>query len=227
MHQTPEPVSAPTLGDEQAVRRQLTTGLLKIGMAARHHAWAGSESRGLSPTQGQILMFLLHRDGEQTRLSDVASGLAVTQPTASVAIRTLIEKGLVARERSAADGRAVTLCLTPSGRTEAAHARGWTDFLATSLDELDEQEQAVFQRSVVKMIRAMQLKGEIPISRMCATCIYFQPNRHPGEPHPHHCAYVDAPFGDRQLRLDCADFQPASPEAAQETWNLFAGEPRP
>jgi DNA-binding MarR family transcriptional regulator len=224
MRQPPDPVSAPTLGDEEAIRRQLTTGLLKIGMATRQQAWAGGEARGLSPTQGQILVLLLQRDGEATRLSDVANELAVTQPTASVAIRTLIEKGLVSRERSAGDGRAATLSLTSSGRIEAAHARGWTDFLANSLDELDEQEQAVFQRSIVKMIRAMQLKGQIPISRMCATCTYFRPNQHPGEPHPHHCAYVDAPFGDRHLRLDCADFQPADPETAQQTWELFAGE---
>ncbi|MER3418788.1 MAG: MarR family transcriptional regulator, partial [Chloroflexota bacterium] len=26
---------------------------------------------------------------------------------------------------------------------------------------------------------------------------------------PHHCAFVDAPFGDRSIRLDCPDHAPA------------------
>jgi DNA-binding MarR family transcriptional regulator len=221
MPRLPEPLSASPLDDEETIRQQLTTGLLKIGMSIRQQAWAGGESRGLSPTQGQILVMLLQREGQETHLSDVASELAVTQPTASVAIRALVGKGLVARERSVADGRAVTLCLTPSGRIEAAHARSWTDFLANSVDELDEQEQAVFQRSIVKMIRAMQLKGQIPVSRMCMSCQFFRPNAHPGEAEPHHCAFVDAPFGDRQLRLDCADFQPAPPDLIESNWIRF------
>ncbi len=222
----PADLTAATLRDEDSVRQQLSTGLLKIGLAIRHHAWAGGESAGLTPTQGQILALLLQRAGQDTRLNDIARDLAVTQATASVAIRVLVEKGLVTKERSTADGRAITLALTPAGRELATRSLGWTDFLLDAVDSLDPSEQAVFQRSLVKMIRSMQQKGQIPIARMCITCQHFQPNVHPEQPEtPHHCAFVDAAFGDRQLRLDCADFSPAPEPEASHTWAAFAGIP--
>ena len=49
-----------------------------------------------------------------------------------------------------------------------------------AVDELSPDEQAAFQRAIVKMIRAMQLKGDIPVSRMCVSCTWFRPNAHPG-----------------------------------------------
>lgn len=220
----PVDLTAATLRDEDSVRQQLSTGLLKIGLAIRHHAWAGGESAGLTPTQGQILALLLQRSGQDTRVNDIARDLAVTQATASVAIRVLVKKGLVTKERSTADGRALTLALTPQGRDLATRSLGWTDFLLDAADTLDPAEQAVFQRSLVKMIRSMQQKGQIPIARMCVTCQHFRPNVHPETPEtPHHCAFVDAAFGDRQLRLDCADFIPASEPEASQTWATFTG----
>ena len=39
----------------------------------------------------------------------------------------------------------------------------------------------------------------------------------------HHCAYVDAPFGDRELRLDCADFDAAPSSDAVRAWEVFTG----
>jgi hypothetical protein len=30
---------------------------------------------------------------------------------------------------------------------------------------------------------------------------------------PHHCAFVDAAFGDAALRMDCADHQDATPQS--------------
>jgi DNA-binding MarR family transcriptional regulator len=221
MTQPPEPPSAATLDDDDAVRQQLITGLLKIGLATRHRAWQGGEALGLSPTQGQVLVLLLSRSGKSTRIGDIATELAVSQPTASVTIRALIAKGLVERVTAVDDKRAVDLRLTPSGRDLARQALGWSDFLLAAVDDLDGAEQAVFQRSIVKMIRAMQLRGEISVSRMCPTCQFFRPNAHPHSPQPHHCAFVDAPFGDRQLRLDCADFQPASAEMAEDRWVQF------
>jgi hypothetical protein len=45
----------------------------------------------------------------------------------------------------------------------------------------------------VKMIRALQEEGRIPLASMCAICRFFRPCAHPGSGRPHHCAYVDAP----------------------------------
>lgn len=219
----PADLGASAIREEESVRQQLSTGLLKIGMAIRHHAWAGGEQAGLTPTQGQMLALILQRGDRETRLNDLARDLAVTQATASVALRTLVDKGLVTKARSGTDARAVAITLTGAGRDLASRSLEWTDFLLDAVDELDPQDQAVFQRSLVKMIRSMQEKGQIPVARMCVSCRYFRPNAHPGDVNAHHCAYVDAAFGDRHLRLDCADFEPATTANAERAWASFAG----
>jgi hypothetical protein len=56
---------------------------------------------------------------------------------------------------------------------------------------------------------------------MCVTCQFFQPNRYFGSERPHHCALVNAPFGDRHLRLNCAEHVAADPETAKQNWNLY------
>jgi hypothetical protein len=71
------------------------------------------------------------------------------------------------------------------------------------------------------MIRTLQTRGRIPVARMCVSCRFFQPFRHPDGRLPHHCAFVDAPFGDGGLRLDCPDHDAAPAELAARTWAAF------
>ena len=78
-------------------------------------------------------------------------------------------------------------------------------------------------RLVVKLIRSLQRRGEIPVARMCGTCQHFRPNVHPEPEAPHHCAFVDAAFGDRQHMIDCPDHVPL-PAAEQEiVWQHYLG----
>jgi DNA-binding MarR family transcriptional regulator len=198
----------------EAIAARVVTGLAKIGLAARHRAWV--EGQGLSPAQGQILSLLRARDPDGMRLTEIAEAMAVSAPTATVAVQALERKGLVQKVRVGSDGRARAVTLTDDGRREAHRAAGWSDFLLSAVETLTPAEQDVFYRGLVKMIVTLQQRGEIPVSRMCATCRFFRPHAHPGSEHPHHCAFVDAPFGDRALRLDCADHEAASPEKALE-----------
>ncbi len=216
-----EPVEFDTAAEAGSLGKRVVTGLVKVGLATRHRAWSEAEGRGLTPTQGQILALLRLRSMSGMRLSEVAEALAVAPPTASAAIRALVAKGLVSKTKAADDARAVTIVLTEAGVKESERAAGWADFLLTALDELAPVEQEVFYRSLVKMIRALQEQGQIPVSRMCLTCRFFRPNVHPDPDRPHHCAYVDAPFGDRHLRLECADHDPAPPEQVAAAKRAF------
>jgi hypothetical protein len=74
---------------------------------------------------------------------------------------------------------------------------------------------------LVKMIRTLQERGEIPVSRMCVTCRFFRPRVHDDPTRPHHCAFVDAPFGDRSLRLECADHEAAPEGQRARGWEQF------
>ncbi|MGQ9592818.1 MAG: MarR family winged helix-turn-helix transcriptional regulator [Planctomycetota bacterium] len=200
---------------------QLIAGLSKIGLALKHKAWRESGPEGLTPTQAQALALLRARGREGLRVADVARELAVSQPTASDAVAALVEKGLVRKERAAADARSALLALTRSGRKKASAVSAWPDFLAGAARALGRDEQAVFLRALVKMVRELQERGEIPIARMCATCRYFRPNVHRSRERPHHCDFAGAAFGDRGLRLDCGDHEEAEEGAKAAKWAAF------
>jgi DNA-binding MarR family transcriptional regulator len=215
----------PELAAEPLPRR-IVTGLSKVSVALRHRAQAGAGTRHLTPLQGAILAALHAGPGQ--RASALAERLAVTLPTISDSVRALVAKRLVERRRDPADARAALLHLTPAGRAEGRRAAGWPDFLAAAVDALSEDEQEVFYTGLVKMIRALQERGDIPVSRMCVTCTHFRPHVRDSATHPHHCAYVDAPLAARELRLDCPEHDPAGDAARDAVWARFTlkGAPR-
>lgn len=206
--------------EPESLPDRLAAGLAKIGLALRSRAWREARGRGLSPTQGQILA-LLERRAAPLTLEEIARELAVTPATASDAVAALQAKRLVRKGRSRGDRRALALTLTARGRKEAQRAASWPDFLAKVAGELDAAEQAALLRALIKMIRALQERGEIPVARMCVTCRFFRPHRYADPIRPHHCDFVNAPFGDRDLRLDCADHAPAAPGQARLIWQSF------
>lgn len=200
--------------------RRVAVGLAKVGIALKHRAWRDSGRRRLTPTQGQILVIL--RSFGSLRVSALADQLGVSTATVTDAIAALARKGLVRKTRSSSDGRTRLVALTPAGRRESVRAAGWADFLAEAVDSLSPPEQGVLLRVLVKLIRTLQDRGQIPVSRMCVTCRFFRPHVHSDPERPHHCAFVDAPFGDRHLRLECPDHAEAPPRQQDVLWKAFA-----
>jgi DNA-binding MarR family transcriptional regulator len=188
--------------------------------ALRQEAWQRGGRRGLTPTQSQAVVLLARQGGQ--RLGALAADLGVTAPTASDVVAALVAKGLVQKTRARGDARAVALELTAAGRREARRASQWPDAFLAAADELSHAEQAVLLRALTKMIRRLQLEGRIPVARMCASCRFFRPDAHPGTARPHHCAFVDAAFGDAELRLECADHETADADLAGVTFERFA-----
>jgi DNA-binding MarR family transcriptional regulator len=206
--------------DAEGLPERVATGFAKIGLALRSEAWQQAALRGLTPTQGQILGLLHNRPGG-LRLAEVAALLGVTAATASDAVRVLAEKDLVRKRRRAEDARALAVTLTARGRREAARTSGWPDFLSQAVESLPADEQGTLLVALLKVIRGLQEHGRIPVSRMCVTCRFFRPHAHRDALRPHHCLFVDAPFGDRSFRLECVDHQPAAPGDAQEAWRVL------
>ncbi|HEV7368463.1 MarR family winged helix-turn-helix transcriptional regulator [Arenibaculum sp.] len=210
-----------TEGSEGGTGRHVVAGLAKIGMALRSRAWREGERLGLTPTQAQALGLVRARAPRPVRLSQVADDLQVTQATASDAVSALVRKGLLSKDRAPDDARAVALRLTAAGEAAADGIAEWPDFLLRSVDALDECEQAAFLRGLVKMIRDLQVRGDIPVARMCVTCRFFRPHVHDDPRAPHHCGFVDAPLGDRDLRIDCPEQEQASPGQQEAAWDRF------
>ena len=200
---------------------QVITGLSKVGLAMRSSAWRAAGPRRLTPTQAQILS-LLRGAAAPLRLSAIASGLGVTAPTASDAVTALVEKGLVTKPRARQDARVLAVRLTANGRRLAEETAGWPETLMTAVGGLSPSEQGAFLKALVKVIRTLQTRGEISVSRMCVTCRYFRACVHDDPECPHHCGFVNAPLGDRALRLECGDHEAAGAAAQEDAWRRFA-----
>lgn len=199
--------------------RSVVTGLAKIGLALRQEAWAAASGHGLHPTQAQILALLRMRPRS---LSEVAAELGVTAPTASKSVAALVRKRLVAKRRSSSDGRVLQLTPTPRGERVALATALWPDEFLAAAEDLSAEEQAVLLRSLTKILRRLQEQGRISTTRMCATCRFFRPYAHDDRERPHHCALVDAAFGERALRLECDEHEPAPVDEAESIWKRFA-----
>lgn len=196
---------------------RLIVGLSKIGLAMKSQAWSRAPAEGVTPTQAQILVVLRDR-AEGARLSTIAETLGITAPTASDAVASLVAKKLVIRGRDKEDARAARFRLSRGGTKIAARAGAWPDFLQKAVGTLDIAEQTAFLRALVKMIRALQEAGDIPVQRMCVDCRFFRPHVHRDPQRPHHCAFVDAPFGEHHIRIDCADHEAAATEQRNHQW---------
>ncbi|MEZ4400826.1 MAG: MarR family winged helix-turn-helix transcriptional regulator [Kofleriaceae bacterium] len=197
---------------------RIATGLHKIGLAMKQQAWQQASDARLSPTQGQILAALVTH-GALTA-SELGQRLGVTVPTISDSVRVLVEKGLIKKSPDPRHPRASLLTPTDAGTRLGAQARSWPEFMAAAVEDLTVEEQRAFFAGVVKMIRALQEQGLIPVGGMCVTCVHFRPNVRAGAT-PHHCALVDAPLAPAQVRLDCPEHEQADEGTRRDLWERF------
>jgi DNA-binding MarR family transcriptional regulator len=204
---------------EKATGR-VTHSLLRLNTAMRSQAWEWAESAGLTPTQGEILVLLMQRK-TPLRLGEIARETALTAATTSDAVSTLEAKGLIEKRRALEDGRALAVRLTAKGRTAAKRALQWPDFLTPAIETLGGDERAVFYRMLLKMIRQLQVQGDIPAHRMCVTCRHFEPSKN-AKKTPHQCRALELSYGDVGLRLDCAAHEEADAVTQKKIWKIFA-----
>lgn len=205
----------------EPLTRRVATGLGKIGLAIKSRAWKEAGVRRITPLQAQTLTILRMRPKSAATVSEIGEELAVALPTASEVLRVLEQRGLIKKQRSKTDARTVMVSLTTKGRRKADVAAGWPDFLAAAAEVLPPTEQESLLRALIKMIRTLQEQGDIPIAKMCVTCRFFHPNVHEERERPHHCELVDAAFGDRLLRIECAEHQVAEKKERDQTWERF------
>lgn len=207
--------------DRLPITLHLAAGLEKISLAMKSRTWRREGRAGLGPLQRQVLTLLRAQPNQSAQVSAIAEELVVRLPTASEAVATLERKRLVKRRRSMRDGRIVTVELTAKGARACAPAVGMPNQLATATGALSLTEQVAFLKGLMKVIRTLQEQGEISVARMCISCRYFRPHQYDDAAEPHHCDYVNASFGDQALRLECAEYEPASVSQARESWERF------
>jgi DNA-binding MarR family transcriptional regulator len=203
------------------ISSRLREGLDRLGSILRAENWAATTALGLNPTQAHVLAFLAGRKGEAIRVKDIAAQLGVSQPTATDSIAALERKDLVKKSASNQDARSVAVQITQQGRKTLKAIGLSASATEQSLAALAPREKTDLLLLLIKLIRGLQLSGSIPVQRMCVTCTHFRPNIYSDARNPHHCAFVNAAFGDQLLRLDCNDHEPADPASQAATWSAF------
>ena len=202
------------------ISQRLREAFARVATVMRIDDWERAKQAGINPTQLAILELLEGREGG-LGVKEIAAHLGVSQPTATDSITALARKGAVEKRAVAGDGRAVAILLTSEGKALLATDAASSGATGQAVDALGAVEQEQLLLSLIRMIREFQEAGAIPIQRMCTSCRYFAPFAHPGAARPHHCRFVDAAFGQRELRIDCRDHQTADPASRAATWEAF------
>ena len=203
-----------------SVTTRLREGFERIALVLRSDLWTASGAAGLNPTQAQALAILAGR-ATGLRAKEIAAHLGVSPPSVADTLAALERKGLVARTPDPADARAVRVRLTDEGeRVGRALAQAGSQ-VAAALAGLSPDQQADLLLAQIRIIRSLQRARAIPEQRMCVTCRHFRPDAHPGAAQPHHCAFVNAAIGDRDLRLDCGEHEAADPAVQSANWTVF------
>lgn len=202
------------------VNHRIREGLSRIATVMRNEDWSRAKTSGLNPTQLSILELLEGR-ADGLSVKDIASNLGVSQPTATDSIAALERKDLVAKNSDGVDKRSVKVAITTKGRSVVDEARPASGAAKDAVDALASHEQEDLLITLVKMISQLQQNDAIPIQRMCVSCRYFAPFAHSDAARPHHCHFVDAAFGQRDIRIDCREHEIADPALRAATWTAF------
>lgn len=206
--------------DKSSMDYRIGEGLSRLASALGADERAQAKQAGLTATQRAVLSLLEGRPAG-LGVGDIARHLLVTQPTATDTILALERKGLVAKATEEGDRRASRVQITAAGAALHRLSQSSPGAVAEAVAALPAIQKRAFFDALVSIIRGLQEAGAIPVQRMCVSCQFFRPHQHDDAARPHHCALVDAAFGDPDLRMDCRDHVLSDPAHRAATWRAF------
>lgn len=135
--------------------REVLDSVRRIVRFLRQSAVAGDNPLGVTAAQLFVLETLAAE--ESLSVNELAERTYTDQSTVSVVAKRLVERGLVARERSAADGRKVDLALTKRGRALIAREthRAPSAQLVEALSSFDVTTRRDLAKSLSALVRQL------------------------------------------------------------------------
>jgi DNA-binding MarR family transcriptional regulator len=150
------------------LQQKILDGLERLTLVIRADARRLAAPLGLNAAQDGILRLLRVRP-EGLRVKALAEHLNIRQPTVTDSLAALERKGLIHRPIDPVDRRAVmvkSFNALPQAKTAVA------THTAAAVAELSEAEQTSLLKTLIKLIRSLQLRNAMPPQRMCVTCKY-------------------------------------------------------
>ena len=191
--------------NEQAedLNGKLLISLLKLSDAVKASLWDTAKRYGLSPLQTQILIFINNHKPDLCTVNTIKDEFAVSQPTVSDAVNTLVKKELAKKQKSEADSRSFFLLITSAGNKLISELENYTAPFIKGIQQLDEKEKISSFTSLLSLLSNLNKQGLITPSRMCFHCKYYEGDTK----QEHYCNLLNAPLQSTHLRIDCPDFE--------------------
>jgi DNA-binding MarR family transcriptional regulator len=172
------------LSDEPA---KISLLLYRISQGINKLIREKAKEHEVSSTQIQTVIFLSGAHPRNKNVTSITRRLQIAQPTASRVIDSLVDKGLVARERSENDRRKVKLELTDKGNSIAESINEISQVLQETVQGLTEERQREFSQDLVEIAGDMQSQDHLSTALTCQYCRFFDRNGGDSEERPHHC----------------------------------------
>jgi DNA-binding MarR family transcriptional regulator len=150
----------------------------------------------ISSTQIESIIFLSGAHPDNKNVTSIARRLQVAQPTATRVVNSLVERGLVERERCEADRRKIKLSLTDRGREITRDINEISQTLIEAVGELSDGRQKELNQDLVKIAGRLQSQGHISIALTCQYCRYFERNGGSTDERPHLCRLTGQDLGE-------------------------------
>ena len=186
--------------------RETAELLLLVGRLVQADGYEGE----LSPAQWMALRFFARANSFSRTPSAFAEFQATTRGTASQAIKALEAGGYLARQRSRADGRSVTLRLTNKGNK--AIARDPFEVLVRAVGSLNAQVQSAMHDALHQVLTTVVASGAHRHFGICEDCAYLGGETSRSSTgatgSAPRCLLFSVPIEPEDARLLCVHFEP-------------------
>ncbi len=187
---------------DKQLKSNIIIGLERISEAFKSLLWEKAKIHGISPIQIQILLFVSKHKSELCNVSHLAKEFNLTKPTISDAIKILDKKEFIEKDYSSSDSRSYTLMLSESGKELIKDLNTYSQPLENVLDDLNETNLNLMYNTLTHLIFQLNRGGVLTVQRTCFGCRFYE-QKDKG----HYCHFLKKPLVDRELRLDCPEFE--------------------
>ncbi len=185
-----------SMNDIQNTPDQIAELLVHVGRATRSEDGRSE----LTAAQWTCLRFFARANGNTRTPSSFASFQATTRGTASQIIKTLENKGLIARRRSETDGRSVCFDLTETGQ-EMLAKDPLCDLMGV-IEALGQLERDRFLDTLSGLATALAELREVPSFGTCGDCSHFS-----SDGGVSYCACISAQLATDEIDKLCASYR--------------------